>query len=142
MVSHSGSAAASAPALETPVQKDSQLAAIKALAYKTQKFLGSCLDPVVGWRFENGEVRFIFSKQDSGLKEMLSGREQQEMLRSVCAQVLGQPVKIYVTLQDQEAAARPARPSARDRAAQDAGVEAFRKRFDCTIVDAKDLSQE
>jgi hypothetical protein len=96
----------------------------------------------VGWRFDNGEVRFLFARKDSGLTEMLSGREQQEMLRSVCAQVLGQPVKIYVTLQDKEEMARPARPSARDRASRDAEVEAFRKRFDCTLVDAKDLSQE
>jgi DNA polymerase-3 subunit gamma/tau len=140
--SQSGSAAAAAPVMDSGAQEDATLSAIKALAFKTQKFLGSCLDPAVGWRFENGEVRFLFSKQDSGLKEMLSGREQQEMLRSICAQVLGQPVKIYVTLQDQETAARPVRPSAHDRASQDAGVEAFRKRFDCTIVDAKDLSRE
>ncbi|HEV2348934.1 MAG TPA: DNA polymerase III subunit gamma/tau [Terriglobia bacterium] len=140
--SPAGRAAAPAPVLASGVEEDSRLSAIKALAYNTQKFLGSCLDPAVGWRFENGEVRFVFARKDSGLTEMLSGREQQEMLRSVCAQVLGQPVKIYVTLQDQEEGVIPARPSARDRASQDAGVEAFRKKFDCTMVDAKDLSQE
>ena len=134
--------AATAPAMEAAAEEDSRLAAIKALAYKTQKFLGSCLEPAVGWRFENGEVRFLFARKDSGLTEMLTGREQQELLRSVCAQVLGQPVKIYVTLQDKEEAGRTARPSARERASQDPGVEAFRKRFDCTLVDVKDLSQE
>jgi DNA polymerase III subunit gamma/tau len=140
--SHTGSAAAPVPAWGSGVQEDSRLSAIKALAYKTQKFLGSCLEPAVGWRFENGEVRFLFARKDSGLTEMLAGREQQELLRSVCSQVLGQAVKIYVTLQDKEEGAKPARPSARDRASQDAGVEAFRKRFDCTLVDAKDLSRE
>ncbi|HLY62709.1 MAG TPA: DNA polymerase III subunit gamma/tau [Terriglobia bacterium] len=138
--SHSG--AAVVPSLDPGVLEDSRLSAIKALAYKTQKFLGSCLEPAVGWRFENGEVRFLFARKDSGLTEMLSGREQQEMLRSVCSQVLGQPVKIYVTLQDKEEGARPVKPSARDRASRDTEVEAFRKRFDCTLVDAKDLSQE
>lgn len=140
--SYSGGTAAVASSLDSGVREDSRLSAIKALAYKTQKFLGSCLDPAVGWRFENGEVRFLFARKDSGLTEMLSGREQQEILRSVCAQVLGQAVKIYVTLQDKEEGAGPARPSARERAGQDAEVEAFRKRFDCTLVDAKDLSQE
>jgi DNA polymerase III gamma/tau subunit len=140
--SPSYAASAPAPAMQAPAEQDSRLAAIKELAYKTQKFLGSCLEPAVGWRFENGEVRFLFAKKDSGLTEMLTGREQQEMLRAVCAQVLGQPVKIYVTLQDKEEAARASQPSARERASKDPGVEAFRKRFDCTLVDVKDLSQE
>lgn len=74
--------------------------------------------------------------------DMLNSRTQQEMLRSICSQVLGQPVKIYVTLQDKQEGGRTARPSARERASQDAGVEAFKKRFDCTVVDAKDLNQE
>lgn len=122
--------------------EDARLAAIKTLAYSKQKFLGSCLDPAVGWRFENGEVRFLFAKKDAGVAEMLTSREQQEILRSVCAQVLGQPVKIYVTLQDQEPETRAARPSAKERAEQDATVEAFRKKFDCTLVNVQDLSQE
>ncbi|MHB8655498.1 MAG: DNA polymerase III subunit gamma/tau [Terriglobia bacterium] len=122
--------------------EDSRLTAIKALAHKTQKYLGTCLDPAVGWRFENGEVRFLFARKDAGIMGMLNNRAQQEMLRSICSEVLGQPVKIYVTLQDKEEGGQAARPSARERASQDAGVEAFKKRFDCTVVDAKDLNQE
>jgi len=63
-------------------------------------------------------------------------------LRSACAQVLGQPVRICVTLEGQGAETRAARPNARLRAERDAGVEAFRKSFDCTLVDVQDLSQE
>jgi hypothetical protein len=38
--------------------------------------------------------------------------------------------------------ARSERPSARERAERDEGVEAFRKQFDAIIVDVKDLSRE
>jgi len=131
-----------APAVIPAAPEDSRLTAIKALAHKTQKYLGTCLDPAVGWRFENGEARFLFARKDAGIMDMLNSRAQQEMLRSVCSQVLGQPVKIYVTLQDKEEGGRAAQPSARERAGQDAGVEAFKKRFDCTVVDAKDLNRE
>jgi len=131
-----------APTAIPAASEDARLTAIKALAHKTQKYLGTCLDPAVGWRFENGEVRFLFARKDAGIMGMLNNRTQQEMLRAICSEVLGQPVKIYVTLQDKEEGGRAARPSARERASQDAGVEAFKKRFDCTVVDAKDLNQE
>lgn len=131
---------AAQPVAEHP--EDSRLTAIKALAFSKRKFLGSCLEPAVGWRFENGEVRFLFAKKDAAVADLLSSREQQELLRSVCAQVLGQPVKIYVTLAEPEGQTATSRPSAQERAGRDAAVEAFRKRFDCTLADVKDLSQE
>ena len=103
---------------------------------------GSCLDPLVGWRFENGEVRFTYAKKDSWAAELLKSREHQEALRAACAQVLGETVRVYVTLLDgaDETAAVKLGPS--ERAARDPVVEAFRRRFDCTLVDVKDLSQE
>jgi DNA polymerase-3 subunit gamma/tau len=122
--------------------EDDRLSSIKARLFETQKFLSSCLDHVSGWRFENGEVRFLFPKNASTFADLIKSREQLEALRSVCTQVLGQPVKIYVTLEEQEGQPAVARPSARDRAARDETVEAFRKKFDCTLVDVKDLSQE
>ncbi len=147
----------SPPRLERPVERraapvealavtaaveDDRLNSIKAVLFEKQKFLSTCLDHVSGWRFENGEVRFLFPKNASTFADLIKSREQLEALRSVCTQVLGQPVKIYVTLEEQEGQAAVARPSARDRAARDATVEAFRKKFDCTLVDVKDLSQE
>ena len=60
----------------------------------------------------------------------------------MCSQVLGQPVKICVRLEEQGMDARPERPSARERAERDQGVEAFRKKFDGTVLDVKDLSRE
>jgi hypothetical protein len=41
-----------------------------------------------------------------------------------------------------EIEARRERPNARERAEHDEGVEAFRKKFDGTVLDVKDLSRE
>ncbi len=122
--------------------EDARLEAIKNLVFNQSKFLGSCLEPLVGWRFEDGEVRFLYSRKDSWAADALQSREQLEKLRAACTQVLGEPVKIYVTLEEAARPGRPERPGARQRAEADSGVEAFRKRFDCTLVDVKDLSQE
>lgn len=126
----------------TAAVEDDRLNSIKAVLFEKQKFLSTCLDHVSGWRFENGEVRFLFPKNASTFADLIKSRKQLEALRSVCTQVLGQPVKICVTLEEQEGQTAVARPSARDRAARDATVEAFRRKFDCTLVDVKDLSQE
>ncbi|MFB3922105.1 MAG: DNA polymerase III subunit gamma/tau [Terriglobia bacterium] len=130
-------AMAAAPALE-----DDRLNSIKAALFEKKKFLSTCLDHVSGWRFENGEVRFTFPRNASTFADLIKSREQLEALRAACTQVLDQPVKIYVTLEEQEGQPAAARLSARARAAGDATVEAFRKKFDCTLVDVKDLSQE
>jgi DNA polymerase III subunit gamma/tau len=122
--------------------EDARLEAIKSLVFDQSKFLGSCLEPIVGWRFEDGEVRFLYSRKDSWAADALQSREQMEKLRAACTQVLGEPVKIYVTLEESARSASGGRPEARERAAKDSAVEAFRKRFDCTWVEVKDLSQE
>ncbi|MBZ5542163.1 MAG: DNA polymerase III subunit gamma/tau [Acidobacteriia bacterium] len=121
---------------------DDRLNSIKALLFEQKKLLSTCLDHLSGWRFEDGEVRFLFAKNASFFADLLRSREQFDTLRSVCGQVLGQPVKICVTLDEQGGATVAARPSARVRAERDPAVEAFRKRFDCTLVDVKDLSRE
>jgi DNA polymerase-3 subunit gamma/tau len=126
-----------------PKQDDERLAAIKSLLFdQSKKFLSSCLEHLSGWRFEDGEVRFLYAKKESWAADFLKSREQLEALGSACAQVLGQPVKICVTLAELEGEKVRARPTARERAERDAEVEAFRKTFDCTLVDVTDLSQE
>jgi len=135
-------APASAPVPGLQESLDPRLDKIKTLAFGQSKLLSSCLDPVTGWRFENGEVRFLFSKKSSWAVDFLSTREQQEKLRSVCAEALGQPVKICVTLEDQGRSGPKVRGSARERAESDQGVEAIVKKFQCTLVDVIDLSRE
>jgi len=122
--------------------EDSRLASIKSLIFGESKLLGSCLEPMIAWRFESGEVRFLYAKKDSWAAELLKTRERLETLRSVCSQVLGQPVKICVTLEEPTTETRAGSLSVRERAERDPQVEAFRKRFDCAWVDVKDLSQE
>ena len=136
-------AATATPAKIQPAPPaDDRLNSIKALLFEQKKLLSTCLDHLSGWRFEDGEVRFLFAKNASFFADLLRSREQLDTLRSVCGQVLGQPVKICVTLDEQGGATVAARPSARVRAERDPAVEAFRKRFDCTLVDVKDLSRE
>lgn len=134
------SAAAPAPAAIPP---GDPLHSIKSVLFEqSNKFLSSCLDHVSGWRFENGEVRFLFPKSAATFAELIRTREQTEKLRAICTQVLGEPVRICVTLDEHEGQEVAARPGARERAERDPLVEAFRKKFDCTVVDVKDLSQE
>jgi hypothetical protein len=122
--------------------EDPRLANIKTMVYGQSNFLGSCLEHLAGWRFQDGTVEFQYDQKDSFFADLLKSREQMEILRTVCTQVLGLPVKICVRLEQQEVSARPERPSARERAERDQGVEAFRKKFDGTVVDVKDLSRE
>ena len=97
---------------------------------------------MAGWQFENGEATFVYAQKDSFFADLLKNREQQETLRTVCTEVLGQPVKICVRLEGQEVEARVERPNARERAERDQTVEAFRKKFDGAVLDVKDLSRE
>jgi DNA polymerase-3 subunit gamma/tau len=128
--------------VSTPAE-DARLSSIKAVLFdQSKRFLSSCLDHLAGFRFENGEARFTFNPKDSLYADLLKAREQQETLRAVCAQVLGQPVRIYVTLEEQRDEVQAARPSARERAERDPGVEVFRKKFEGALVEVRDLSQE
>jgi DNA polymerase III gamma/tau subunit len=131
-----------ATTVSTPAE-DARLSSIKgALFDQSKRFLSSCLEHLSGFRVENGEVRLTFLPKDSLYADLLKARDQQETLRAVCAQVLGQPVRIYVTLEEPRAEAQVPRRSARERAERDPGVEAFRKKFDGALVDVRDLNQE
>jgi len=123
--------------------EDARLSSIKSTLFdQSKRFLSSCLDHLAAFRVEDGEVHFTFKHKDSFYADLLKGREQQEALRAVCAQVLGQPVRIYVTLEELRAESQAPRLSARERADRDPGVEAFRKRFDGALESVQDLSQE
>jgi DNA polymerase-3 subunit gamma/tau len=131
------------PAAASTLAEDARLSSIKAVLFdQSKRFLSSCLDHLAGFRVENGEAHFTFRHKDSLYADLLKAREQQESLRAACAQVLGQPVRIYVTLEEQRTEAQARRLSARERAERDPGVEAFKKKFDGALVDVQDLSQE
>lgn len=120
---------------------DARFEAIKAVLFEASKFLGSCLNPVVGWRFDEGQVYFNYGAEGSWAVDLLKVREHHEKLRAACEKVLGEPVKIHVTL-GTEASQRKARASVDERAAQSPAVAAFRAGFDCVVTELKDLSRE
>jgi DNA polymerase III subunit gamma/tau len=134
--------APSAHPIHPEVPGDPRLSKIKSLAFGQSKLLSSCLDPVSAWRFEDGEVRFIFSRSDAWAADLLNSREQQEKLQALCAEALGQPVRICVTLDNDERLGLKNRRSVRERAESDGGVEALLKKFRCTLVEVIDLSRE
>ncbi|MGH9469046.1 MAG: DNA polymerase III subunit gamma/tau [Terriglobia bacterium] len=134
----------SVPAAAQPDNKaglDARFAAIQAILFEQSKFLGSCLNPVAGWRFEDGRAEFIYTKDGAWAAELLKGREHQEKLRAACEKVLGQPVRIHVTLGAGGDRSGPARPKAEERARRDPAVENFQKRFDGVLMSVKDLSR-
>ena len=123
--------------------EDARLSSIKSTLFdQSKRFLSSCLDHLAAFRIGDGEVHFTFRQKDSLYADLLKARDQQEALRAVCAQVLGQPVRIYVTLEELRAESQAPKLSARERADRDPGVEAFRKRFDGALESVQDLSQE
>ncbi|HEV2419015.1 MAG TPA: DNA polymerase III subunit gamma/tau [Terriglobia bacterium] len=122
--------------------EDARFAAIKAVLFEQSKFLSSCLNPVVGWRFEDGQAHFTYPKEGAWAADLLKTREHQEKLSSACERVLGQPVKIHVTLASEEAQAAVPRASAQQKAQRDPAVEALQKQFDCVLMDVKDLRRE
>jgi len=138
----SAPATAAALSANPPAPSDERLAAIKARLFGQSKLLGSCLEPLVAWRFENGAARFLYAKKDAWAVELLTSHERLATLESVCAQEFGQPMKVCVTLQDQEAESSARRPDARERALRDKMVEAFTKTFDAALAEVEDLSQE
>jgi DNA polymerase III subunit gamma/tau len=132
------------PSLQPRVTEDASLTAIKAVLFEESKFLSSCLNPLTGWRFESGQVHFLYSRQGAWAAELLQSRQHQEKLRAACEKVLGQPVKICVTLiaESGQPPSTTARLNVQDRAQHHPGVEAFQKQFDGVLVDVKDLSRE
>ena len=119
-----------------------QLAEIKNLLFaRSKRMISVSLDSAVGWRFADGEVQFVFSRQNDGhfLTETLNLKENQQALAEVCSQVFGKPVRVRVTLQEGECAALPAVPDARERARRDSLVRAFEQRFQCDWVNVEDL---
>ncbi len=131
--------AASAPA---PASEDPRWPTIKSKIYSKSNFLGSCLEHAAQITIAGSDVTFNYSPKDAFFADLLKSREQMATLRSACEEVLGQPVKIYVRLEAQGTGARAERPSARERAERDQTVEAFRRKFDGTLLDVKDLSRE
>ncbi len=135
-------AVAPARAAAAPISEDPRWTAIKSKVYSNSNFLGSCLEHVTQMRISDSDITLDFAPKESFFADLVKSRDQQATLRAACEEVLGRPVKIYVRLGEQETGARAVRPNARERAERDQTVEAFRRKFDGTLLDVKDLSGE
>ncbi|HEY6290969.1 MAG TPA: DNA polymerase III subunit gamma/tau [Terriglobia bacterium] len=123
---------------------DPRFAEVKKVLFdQSKKFVSSCLEHVVGWRYENGVAHFVYSRQNSGSfwADVLNNKENQEALRQACAQVLGEAVSIRVTLHEREAEPKPVPAGARQRAQNDTLVRAFEQRFECVWLEVEDLRE-
>jgi len=88
------------PAGAREPSRDPQLSAIIEKTYERSNFLGSCLDHVSSWHVENDTVTFVYAKKDVFFAELLKNREQQECLRTACAQVLGREISVVVRIDE------------------------------------------
>ncbi len=76
---------------------DEQVCAILAGA-ASSRFLASMLDSVAAWQTQSGELHLVFPAESRSIAEMLQAKEPMEKLRTVLAQVLGQPLRVCVKL--------------------------------------------
>ena len=122
------------------------LALIRDRVQARSKLLSNFLEHnLVGWRLQDGQARFTFSEEVRWALDILTEHETRELLRSICSEVLGQPVQISVSVE--ESGNAPAdegrvRLSPRERAERDPRVRAVIERFKGAWLGTRDLSQE
>jgi len=92
------SAPALAPAMAPPPPlgivsqgEDTHLTAIKSLASNQTKFLGSLLESIVGWRFENGTAHFLFPRRMPGQSISCRAGNSRRLCAPVCSQGWASP---------------------------------------------------
>ena len=122
------------------------LALIRDRVQARSKLLSNFLEHnLVGWRLQDGQARFTFSEEVRWALDILAEHENRELLRSICSEVLGQPVQVSVSVEEPGNA--PAdegrvRLSPRERAERDPRVRAVIERFKGAWLGTRDLSQE
>jgi DNA polymerase-3 subunit gamma/tau len=84
-----------------------QFQRIKTAVYERSKFLGSFVEQVGDWQWQNSELVLWFPPENRTLAQMLDSK-QQETLSRILSEVLGQKARVTVKLG--KASARPASP--------------------------------
>ncbi|MBI4462121.1 MAG: DNA polymerase III subunit gamma/tau [Acidobacteria bacterium] len=103
-----------------------QIQRIKAAVYARSKFLGSFVEQVADWQFENSELVLWFSPENRTLAQMLDSK-QQETLGLILSEVLVQKARVRVKLS--KSAAPPAVPNLEERARNHPVVQALYQRL-------------
>jgi DNA polymerase-3 subunit gamma/tau len=120
----------------TPEQVSAILAGVSS-----SKFLASMLDSVAAWQTQNGELHLIFPAESRNISEMLQAKDPMEKLRTVLAQVLGQPLRVCVKL-DSSRAAVSKQSELRSRFEQDPIVRAMLEKFGGRISSVRHPGEE
>ncbi len=116
-----------------------QLEAIRT-ALRESKLLSSFLDYATRCEVEANEFRLFFSAENKGLAEMLP-REAMERLRTAVQQVVGQPLRVCVKLENGRASASRS-SELRARFEEDPIVRAMLERFGGQISKVKRPGEE
>src|SRR5262249_3992655 len=80
-----------------------QVEAIKAAILPQQRFLGELVEHVCRWELDGAEMRLYFRTESKALAEMLQARDPIEKLRTISSQVMGQPLRVCVKLEPNQA---------------------------------------
>jgi hypothetical protein len=112
----SGSAAATAPALEPAAKSPAapqenisngsasgvtveQVLEIKTTIQAQQKFIGELLEHASRWELEGSELRIYFPSEKSTFAGLIEGRETLEKIRTASNKVLGRAVRVCARLE-------------------------------------------
>jgi len=116
VVTAGGSAAATAPALESVESDDipgeistaevvavgltpEQVAEIRSAIQSQQKFIGELLEHSSRWELEGSELRIYFRAEDSAFAGLIEGRETLEKIRASSSKVLARSVRVCAKLE-------------------------------------------
>jgi DNA polymerase III subunit gamma/tau len=117
-----------------------QIDAIKS-ALQGQKFLWSLVEQATRWELEGGELRLVYPTENRALADMLQARDPMERLRTVLNQVVGQPLRVCVKIENGSAAVGRS-AELRARFEEDPVVRAMLERFGGQISNFKRPGEE
>ena len=116
-----------------------QIERIKAAVYERSKFLGSFVDQVDTWQWQNSELTLWFAPENRTLAQMLDSK-QQETLSRILSEVLGEKARVAVKLGKTSSRPAGAMASAEQRARNHPVVQALYERLGGNLR-VEDLSQ-
>ncbi|MFQ5926021.1 MAG: DNA polymerase III subunit gamma/tau [Terriglobia bacterium] len=105
-----------------------QVHRLKAAVYERSKFLGSFIDQVADWQWQNSELVLWFAPENRTLAQMLDGK-QLETLSRILSEVLGQKARVKIKLGKTSAHSAPPLADVEERARNHPVVQALYQRL-------------
>ena len=104
-----------------------QVQRLKTAVYERSKFLGSFVEQVREWEWQNSELTLWFSPENRTLAQMLDSR-QQDTLSRILSEVMGEKARVTIKL-GKSLAPAPSAPSIEERARNHPVVQALYQRL-------------